>query len=66
VLKERVRMDPKSREAFMVMGFAAWNLKEWERARSAFSNASQLPKYREQALQGVAVMDDLIASRSDS
>jgi tetratricopeptide (TPR) repeat protein len=65
VLKECVRMDPKSGEAFMVMGFAAWNLKEWEEARSAFSNASQVPKYREQALQGVAVMDDLIGARSE-
>jgi hypothetical protein len=59
-------MDPEFGEAFMLMGFAAWNLMDWERARTAFSDASQLPKYRQQALEGVAVMDDLIAFGSDS
>jgi cytochrome c-type biogenesis protein CcmH/NrfG len=66
VLEECVRMDKEKGEAYMLMGFAAWNLRDWEGARTAFANASRVPQHRANALDGVAVMDDIIASIEDN
>jgi len=59
-LEACVKIDPKQGEAWVLIGFAAWNLKKWDKARSAFASASTLPKYREQANDAVAVLDDLM------
>jgi tetratricopeptide (TPR) repeat protein len=59
-LEACVKMDSKQGEAWFLMGFAAWNLKDWEKARSSFVSASALPKYHAQANDAVTVLDDLM------
>lgn len=59
-LQECVTRDPGQGEAWVLMGFSAWNLKKWEEARKAFVSASSLPKYRDQANDAVSVLDDMM------
>ena len=60
VLETCVQKDAKQGEAWVLMGFAAWNLKKWDKARSAFASASTIPKYHAQANNAVVVLDDLM------
>ncbi len=65
VLDQCVQMDPKFGDAYILAGFAAWNIKEYTKARSAFAGATILPKYRAQANDAVSVLDDLMAAMSE-
>jgi tetratricopeptide (TPR) repeat protein len=64
-LEQCARLDPQYGQAYVLAGFAAWNMKQWERARSAFARASVLPKFRDQANDAVAVLDDLMATLAE-
>jgi len=63
--KECVKLDPKRGEAYIFMGFSAWSLKDWDEARTAFSNASRIPKYRTQANSAMEGLDSLIKLRDE-
>ncbi len=54
------KMDPKFGDAYIVAGFAAWNMNDFSKARSSFAGASTLPKFRLQANDAVSVLDDLM------
>ena len=58
------KADKKMGDAFILAGFAAWNMQAFEKARSFFAQATSLPKYREQANDAVVVLDDLMAAIS--
>jgi tetratricopeptide (TPR) repeat protein len=63
--KECVKLDPKRGEAYTLMGFAAWSLMDWDEARTAFADASRLPKFRVQSNSAIDVLDRLIDERED-
>jgi tetratricopeptide (TPR) repeat protein len=65
VFKECVKLDSKRGEAFTLMGFAAWSLKSWDEARTAFADASRIPKFRDQANAAIGALDDVIKQRDD-
>jgi hypothetical protein len=58
-------MDPQYGQAYILTGFAAWNVKQWERARSAFVKASVLPRFRDQANDAIGVLDDLVTAMAE-
>lgn len=58
--EECVELDPKQGEAHLLMGFAAWDLKKWNEAKRAFSYAGKIKKYRYQAEDAIAILDDLM------
>ncbi len=58
-------LNPEYGQAYILAGFSAWNMKQWARARSAFSKASVLPKFRDQANDAVGVLDDLMAAMAE-
>ncbi len=59
-LEECVKIDPKSGDAYFQMGLAAWTLKEWGTARTAFVQAERLSKrYRSQCNSVIKLLDDL-------
>ena len=58
-------LDPRHGQAYILAGFAAWNLKQWDTSRSHFAKASTLPKCRDQANEAILVLDDLIAAFSE-
>jgi tetratricopeptide (TPR) repeat protein len=58
--EECVKLESKQGEAYLIMGFAAWDLKEWDRAKTAFSYAGKTRKYRYQAEDAIAILDDLM------
>ncbi|MEN8210100.1 MAG: tetratricopeptide repeat protein [Thermodesulfobacteriota bacterium] len=60
------KMDKKLGNAYILAGFAAWNIKAFEKARSFFAAATVLPKHREQANDAVLVLDDLMAAMSET
>jgi tetratricopeptide (TPR) repeat protein len=64
-LEQCSKMDPKHGQAYILAGFAAWNMKQWEQARSAFVKASVLPKFRDQANDAVGVLDDLMTAMAE-
>ena len=64
-LEQCSKMDPQYGQAYILAGFAAWNMKQWEQARSAFVKASVLPKFRDQANDAVGVLDDLMTAMAD-
>jgi tetratricopeptide (TPR) repeat protein len=63
--KECVKLDPKHGEAYTLMGFAAWSLKDWDAARTAFSDASRVPKYRAQSRRVIDYLDKQIIDERD-
>ena len=63
--KECVKLDPKHGEAYILMGSAAWSLKDWDAARTAFADASRLPKYRAQANNMIDYFDRIINERDE-
>ncbi len=64
-LEACTKMDPKFGQAYILAGFAAWNMNNFQKARSAFARASTLPEQREQANDAVLVLDDLMAAMSE-
>jgi tetratricopeptide (TPR) repeat protein len=65
-LRECVKSDPQQGDAWVLMGFAHWNLKKWEEARSAFVSASNFAKYRDQANDAVGVLDNMLEAMKRS
>ena len=63
--RECVNLDRKRGEAYSLMGFAAWSLKNWDEARSAFADASRIPKYSAQANGAIESLDKLIEIRDE-
>ncbi len=63
--KKCVKLDPKRGEAYTLIGFSAWSLKDWDEARSAFAKASRIPKYRTQANSAMEALDKLIEIRDE-
>ena len=63
--KECVKLDRRRGEAYTFMGFAAWSLKSWDEARTAFSDASRIPKYSAQAKSAMDALDSLIKLRDE-
>ena len=64
-LEECTKMAPKFGQAYILAGFAAWNMNDFKKARSSFAGASTLPKFRTQANDAVTVLDDLMAAMSE-
>jgi len=64
-LEECTKIEPKFGQAYILAGFAAWNIKDFKKARSSFAGASTLPKFRAQANDAVLVLDDLMAAMSE-
>jgi len=58
-LDEAIKIDPKMGQAIILKGFAAWYLKDWNRARRAFNAASDIKSVRSQAEDAIAVLEDL-------
>jgi tetratricopeptide (TPR) repeat protein len=65
VLDECIALDPLQYEAYMLKGFAAWDLKDWDLARDAFENAQGSKQYGRQAEDALAVMDDLDRAKAE-
>jgi tetratricopeptide (TPR) repeat protein len=63
--RECVKLDRKRGEAYTLMGFAAWSLKDWDEARSAFADASRIPKYQNQANRAMEGLDKLFEIRDE-
>ncbi len=66
VLEQSRRKNPKEGEAYMLMGFIAWTLEDWEKARKAFADAAVFPKYKDQATDAKNIMNDLIELQKES
>lgn len=66
VLKQCSDLDPGFGQAYILAGFAAWNIQAWAKARTAFVGASTLPKFRDQANDAISVLDDLMAQMSET
>ncbi len=65
-LEECVKIDPKSGDAFFQIGLAAWTLKEWDTARTAFVQAKRLSdKYQSQCNLVIALLDDLNGEKKE-
>ena len=64
-LKGCVKLDRKRGDAYTIMGFAAWSLKSWDEARTAFADASRIPKYQAQANSAIEALKPLIALRDE-
>ncbi len=56
------KLDPGFSRAYILKGFSAWNLKQWDASRSFFAKASTFPACSAQANEAVLVLDDLIAA----
>lgn len=63
--RECVKLDRKRGEAYTLMGFAAWSMKDWDGARSAFADASRIPKFSAQAKGAIESLDKLIEIRNE-
>ena len=65
-LKECVKADPKSGDAYFQMGLAAWTIKEWDTARTAFVQARRLSeRYVSQCNSVIALLDDLDSEKAE-
>jgi len=63
--EECVKLDRKRGDAYTIMGFAAWSLQNWDKARTAFADASRIPKYRAQANSAIEALKPLIELRDE-
>ena len=65
-LEKSVKKDPKSGDAYFQMGLAAWSLKEWDTARTAFVQARRLSeRYSSQCNSVIALLDDLNKEKAE-
>lgn len=62
-LNEATKLDPDNGEAYVLKGFAAWDLMDWKGARKAFDAALRMKKHRLQAEDALAVLDDLDSAK---
>ena len=61
-----MKKDPKSGDAYFQMGLAAWSLKEWDTARTAFVQARRLSeRYSSQCNSVIALLDDLNKEKAE-
>ena len=65
-LEECVKIDPNSGDAYFQMGLAAWILKEWDYARTAFVQAKRLSeKYSSQCNSVIELLDELSEEKKE-
>ncbi len=65
-LEDCVKIDPESGDAYFQMGLAAWTLREWDSARTAFVQAKRLSeRYHSQCNSVIALLDDLNEERKE-
>lgn len=62
-LDECLKLNRKMGDALILKGFAAWYLKDWDKARDAFNAASDIKSVRLQADDALAVLDDLESAK---
>jgi tetratricopeptide (TPR) repeat protein len=60
-----IEADSKEGDCRILKGFAEWDLKDWDDARETFEGALALDKYRLQAEDAIAVLEDLEAAKYD-
>ena len=65
-LEECLKLDPRSADAYFQMGLAAWTLKEWDKARTAFVQAKRFSeKYSSQCTSVIELLDNLNDEREE-
>jgi tetratricopeptide (TPR) repeat protein len=64
-LDECIEFAPETGYAYMLKGFAAWDLMDWDTAREAFQGALNIPDYKAQAKNAMSFMDDLEEARTE-
>lgn len=62
-LQDCVKLDPEQAEAYLLIGFASWDLEKWSQARKAFTNAQNKEEFRFQAEDAIAIIDDMMSVR---
>ncbi len=65
-LEKTLDLNPEQGEAFILLGYAAWQRKDWELARSAFDAARGFPKYRQQAKDSINSLEFVIQAERSS
>ena len=64
VFDECLSMNPNVWEAYIMKGWAAWDLKDWKAAKRAFTMALSSKKYKAQAKDALDMLDSLDEARS--
>jgi tetratricopeptide (TPR) repeat protein len=65
VLDEYVKADPDNGYAYILKGFAAWDMEDWKKMKEAFTMAQNFSEYKLQAREALAVVEDLERAKSD-
>jgi tetratricopeptide (TPR) repeat protein len=65
VLDECLRADPDNGYAYVLKGFAAWDMEDWKKMKEAFTMAQNFSEYKLQAREALAVVEDLERAKSD-
>lgn len=64
VFDECLSMNPKAWEAYLMKGWAAWDLKDWKTAKRAFTKALSSKAYKDQARDALEMLASLDEARS--
>jgi len=64
-LDECLAVDPDNGYAHILKGFAAWDMEDWKKMKEAFIMAQNFSKYKVQAKEALAVVEDLERARSE-
>jgi tetratricopeptide (TPR) repeat protein len=64
-LDECLKVDPDNGYAYVLKGFAAWDMEDWKKMKEAFTMAQDFSEYKIQAREALAVIEDLERARSE-
>lgn len=60
-----IEIDSRKGDCHILKGFGQWDLKDWDGARNTFEGALRIDKYRLQAEDAIAVLEDLESVKYD-
>jgi tetratricopeptide (TPR) repeat protein len=62
-LQKSLDLNHEQGEAFILLGYTAWQIKDWDLARNAFVKAKDFTRYRQQAKDGINSLDFIVQAR---
>jgi len=65
-LQRSIDLDSKQGEALILLGYSAWHLRDWDLAKSAFAQAKDFSRYRQQAKDSINSFDFVFQARDSS
>ncbi len=62
-LQKSIKLNSKQGQAYLLLGYAAWQIKDWQLAQSAFEQTTQFSDYSQSAQEGLEAINSILQAK---